>query len=175
MFDHFIGFNFQHSNDMAHSLIPLYIVVAVLILVTIGIISIIRRFVYCLKCISKMISQSGSDKTLVNTLRNLPGTPKEYRFEDLKMATNNFDDVKNKLGQGGFGAVYRGTLPKDKTQVAVKKFLRDKISSTHDFLAELTIINSLRHKNLVRLLGLYIEVGGNLHSCLDVKLIVKHY
>ncbi|XP_029148603.2 probable L-type lectin-domain containing receptor kinase S.5 [Arachis hypogaea] len=153
MFDHFIGFNFQHSNDMAHSLIPLYIVVAVLILVTIGIISIIRRFVYCLKCISKMISQSGSDKTLVNTLRNLPGTPKEYRFEDLKMATNNFDDVKNKLGQGGFGAVYRGTLPKDKTQVAVKKFLRDKISSTHDFLAELTIINSLRHKNLVRLLG----------------------
>ena len=95
---------------------------------------------------------SSSDTELLSTLRRLPGTPREFRFHELKKATNNFDE-KHKLGQGGFGVVYKGTLPKENSEVAVKKFSRDRMKSIGDFLAELTIINRLRHKNLVRLLG----------------------
>ncbi|KAL0424408.1 UNVERIFIED_CONTAM: putative L-type lectin-domain containing receptor kinase S.5 [Sesamum radiatum] len=71
---------------------------------------------------------------------------------DLKKATNGFDK-KNKLGQGGFGVVYRGLLAKENMEIAVKWFSRESIKGQHDFLAELTIISRLRHKHLVKLLG----------------------
>lgn len=95
---------------------------------------------------------SFSDSQILGTLKSLPGTPREFKFQELKKATNNFDE-KYKLGQGGYGVVYRGTLPKEELQVAVKMFSRDKMKSTDDFLAELTIINRLRHKHLVKLQG----------------------
>ncbi|XP_058073320.1 probable L-type lectin-domain containing receptor kinase S.5 [Magnolia sinica] len=92
------------------------------------------------------------DSAILGTLKSLPGTPREFRFRDLKKATNNFDE-RLKLGQGGFGVVYKGVLPKENTEVAVKKFSRENMKGKDDFLAELSIINRLRHKHLVRLVG----------------------
>ncbi|KAL0381587.1 UNVERIFIED_CONTAM: putative L-type lectin-domain containing receptor kinase S.5 [Sesamum angustifolium] len=89
---------------------------------------------------------------LLGRLKCLPGTPREFKFRDLKKATNNFHE-KNKLGQGGFGVVYKGLLVKENMEIAVKWFSRESIKGQHDFLAELTIINRLRHKHLVKLLG----------------------
>ncbi|KAJ6313900.1 hypothetical protein OIU78_017535 [Salix suchowensis] len=96
--------------------------------------------------------RAASDPKLLRALQSLPGMPREFQFKDLKKATNNFDE-KHKLGQGGFGVVYKGMLPKENIQVAVKKFSRDNIKGQDDFLSELTVINRLRHKHLVRLLG----------------------
>ncbi|KAL0395603.1 UNVERIFIED_CONTAM: putative L-type lectin-domain containing receptor kinase S.5 [Sesamum calycinum] len=89
---------------------------------------------------------------LLGRLKCLPGTPREFKFRDLKKATNNFHE-KNKLGQGGFGVVYKGLLVKENMEIAVKWFSRESIKGQHDFLAELTIINRLRHKHLVKLIG----------------------
>ncbi|KAI8548075.1 hypothetical protein RHMOL_Rhmol07G0244400 [Rhododendron molle] len=89
---------------------------------------------------------------LLGELKRLPGTPREFQFKDLKKATNNLDE-KNKLGQGGLGVVYRGHLQDENLEVAVKWFSRETIKAQDDFLAELTVINRLRHKHLVRLLG----------------------
>nr|XP_010932158.1 probable L-type lectin-domain containing receptor kinase S.5 [Elaeis guineensis] len=91
-------------------------------------------------------------RVLSDKLKSLPGMPREFKFETLKKATNNFDE-KMKLGEGAFGKVYKGLLPKEKVTVAVKKFSRDSSKGQDDFLAELTIINCLRHKHLVPLLG----------------------
>jgi hypothetical protein len=96
--------------------------------------------------------KAASDPNLLGALKSLPGTPREFPFKDLKKATNNFDE-RHKLGQGGFGVVYKGQLTKENIQIAVKKFSRDNIKGQDDFLSELTIINRLRHKHLVRLLG----------------------
>ena len=89
-------------------------------------------------------------------LRWLPGMPREFKYKDLKKATNNFHESMM-LGQSGFGVVYKGILQdkdhKTSTEIAVKKFSRDSIQSKDDFLAELTIIHRLRHKHLVRLVG----------------------
>ncbi|KAJ0683623.1 putative protein kinase RLK-Pelle-L-LEC family [Helianthus annuus] len=93
-----------------------------------------------------------SQSNILSRLRTLPGMPKEFRFRELKKATNNFDE-KRKLGQGGYGVVYRGVLPEENVEVAVKWFSRESLKGEDDFLAELTIINRLRHKHLVRLLG----------------------
>lgn len=103
---------------------------------------------------------ASNDPSILGALKSLPGTPGEFRFRELKKATNNFDE-KLKLGEGGFGVVYKGVLPPkdDNLEIAVKKFSRDKIKSKDDFLAELTIINRLRHRHLVRLLGKFDLIG----------------
>uniref|UniRef100_A0A0A8Y307 Protein kinase domain-containing protein n=1 Tax=Arundo donax TaxID=35708 RepID=A0A0A8Y307_ARUDO len=91
-------------------------------------------------------------------IRSLAGGPREFEYRELRKATNNFDE-KMKLGQGGYGVVYRGVVVGDHTspgsavEVAVKKFSRASTQGQNDFLAELSIINRLRHKHLVRLVG----------------------
>lgn len=88
----------------------------------------------------------------------MPGMTREYEYKALQKATNNFDD-KRKLGEGAYGVVYKGyltnrkDLEKENVEVAVKKFSRESLEGRDDFLAELEIINLLRHKHLVQLRG----------------------
>ncbi|XP_031269212.1 probable L-type lectin-domain containing receptor kinase S.5 [Pistacia vera] len=96
-------------------------------------------------------------------LKWLPGMPREFKYKELKKATNNFHESM-RLGEGGFGIVYKGIIhekdhDQSPTEVAVKKFSRDNIKSKGDFLAELAIIHRLRHKHLVRLVGWCHEKG----------------
>ncbi|XP_020576025.1 probable L-type lectin-domain containing receptor kinase S.5 [Phalaenopsis equestris] len=96
---------------------------------------------------------------LAGALKSLPGMPREFEYKELRKATNDFDE-RRKLGQGGFGIVYKGVIAGEGTEVAVKKFSReDNMNSQDDFLKELTVINRLRHKHLVRLLGWCHENG----------------
>ncbi|KAG5048414.1 hypothetical protein JHK85_009517 [Glycine max] len=83
-----------------------------------------------------------------NFLENLTGMPIRYSYKDLETATNNFSV---KLGQGGFGSVYKGALP-DGTQLAVKK-LEGIGQGKKEFRAEVSIIGSIHHLHLVRLRG----------------------
>ncbi|MED6118671.1 hypothetical protein PIB30_005144 [Stylosanthes scabra] len=78
--------------------------------------------------------------------------PVTYRYKDLKTATKNFSD-ENKLGEGGFGDVYKGTLKNGKI-VAVKKLaLRESRKIDESFESEVKLISNVHHRNLVRLLG----------------------
>ncbi|XP_051228887.1 L-type lectin-domain containing receptor kinase IX.1-like [Lolium perenne] len=96
---------------------------------------------------------------LAKSMERLPGMPTKVEFADINKATSNFHDSM-KLGGGGFGTVYRCTLPAaaSKTEwpmdVAVKRFTREVQNRRYgDFLAEVSIINRLRHKNIVPLVG----------------------
>ncbi|XP_054796502.1 cysteine-rich receptor-like protein kinase 2 isoform X2 [Prosopis cineraria] len=78
--------------------------------------------------------------------------PVNYNYKDLKSATKNFS-LENKLGEGGFGAVYKGTLKNGKV-VAVKKLtLRQSKRVEEEFESEVKLISNVHHRNLVRLLG----------------------
>ncbi|KAG2713938.1 hypothetical protein I3760_03G002600 [Carya illinoinensis] len=78
--------------------------------------------------------------------------PVNYKFKDLKSATNNFSE-KNKLGEGGFGDVYKGTLKNGKI-VAVKKLdIGKSLRAKADFESEVKLISNVHHRNLIRLLG----------------------
>ncbi|KAF3449104.1 hypothetical protein FNV43_RR09828 [Rhamnella rubrinervis] len=78
--------------------------------------------------------------------------PHRYSYQELKKATKNFRD-KELLGSGGFGKVYRGTLPNSKTQVAIKRISQDSKQGLREFVAEIASIGRLRHRNLVQLQG----------------------
>nr|CAB3477540.1 unnamed protein product [Digitaria exilis] len=97
---------------------------------------------------------------LTKIMQGIPGVPTHVDFPAIKKATKNFHETM-KLGKGGFGAVYRCTLPavasrmeRAAMDVAVKKFMRQVEDRGYsDFLAEVSIINRLRHKNIVPLVG----------------------
>lgn len=78
--------------------------------------------------------------------------PHRYSYQELKKATKGFRD-KELLGVGGFGRVYKGTIPNSKTQVAVKRISHDSHQGLREFVAEIASIGRLRHRNLVQLLG----------------------
>ncbi|XWS11181.1 hypothetical protein CRYUN_Cryun38cG0061800 [Craigia yunnanensis] len=78
--------------------------------------------------------------------------PRRISYRDLVLATNNFSDDR-KLGQGGFGAVYKGHLTELDIDVVVKKFSRGSKQRKKDYIAEMTIVSRLRHRNLVQLIG----------------------
>ncbi|KAG6394046.1 hypothetical protein SASPL_144623 [Salvia splendens] len=79
----------------------------------------------------------------------------QYPFTTVKVATNDFSD-HNKLGQGGFGAVYKGKLPNGQ-EIAVKRLSKDSGQGNMEFKNEVLLLAKLQHKNLVRLLGFALE------------------
>ncbi|XP_048546035.1 cysteine-rich receptor-like protein kinase 6 isoform X3 [Triticum urartu] len=73
----------------------------------------------------------------------------------LRAATGDFAE-NNKLGEGGFGAVYMGTLP-DGEEIAVKRLSKGSTQGVDELMNELALVAKLKHKNLVRLVGVCLE------------------
>jgi hypothetical protein len=134
--------------------------------VPVGVAAVVGAAVLAYVCVVERRKVHGDDgnssSAITGTMiRSLAGGPREFEYREIRKATNNFDE-KMKLGQGGYGVVYRGVVVGDHTspggagsavEVAVKKFSRASTQGQNDFLAELSIINRLRHKHLVRLVG----------------------
>ncbi|CAN4117059.1 unnamed protein product [Withania somnifera] len=85
--------------------------------------------------------------------------PPVFRLSELKDATNGFKEF-NELGRGSYGFVYKAVLP-DGRQVAVKRANAATIIHTNsrEFEMELEILCSVRHSNIVNLLGYCAEMG----------------
>ncbi|KAL5199054.1 hypothetical protein ABZP36_002566 [Zizania latifolia] len=82
-------------------------------------------------------------------------------LEIIRAATNNFSP-DNKIGEGGFGIVYKGQLP-DGQEVAVKKLSKENtVQGLKEFMNEVELIAKLQHRNLVRLLGCCIQCSERL-------------
>ncbi|KAI8570436.1 hypothetical protein RHMOL_Rhmol01G0033800 [Rhododendron molle] len=79
----------------------------------------------------------------------------EFSFADIKAATRNFSH-ENKLGEGGYGPVYKGKL-RDGEEVAVKRLSESSKQGQEEFINEVTLTAKLQHVNLVRLLGFCTE------------------
>ncbi|KAL8511724.1 hypothetical protein ACS0TY_018233 [Phlomoides rotata] len=75
--------------------------------------------------------------------------------KQIRAATNNFDSA-NKIGEGGFGSVYKGTLL-DGSIIAVKQLSSKSSQGNREFVTEIGLISGLQHPNLVKLYGCCIE------------------
>ncbi|KAK1568667.1 hypothetical protein Q3G72_027366 [Acer saccharum] len=108
-----------------------------------------------------LAAQTGNDKSTESTVpaagaaSGLSGITVdksvEFSYEELAKATDNFS-MANKIGQGGFGAVYYAELRGEKA--AIKKM---DMQASREFLAELKVLTHVHHLNLVRLIGYCVE------------------
>ncbi|GMJ12444.1 PBS1-like 19 [Hibiscus trionum] len=121
-------------------------------------------------------NQSKSDNPLSRTTRSMPSPrsiPEMYKekehnlrvfsLEELKDATNGFNRTF-KIGEGGFGSVYKGTIRPlngggDPIVVAVKRLNTHGLQGHKEWLAEIQFLGVVSHPNLVKLLG-YCSVDG---------------
>ncbi|KAG6701036.1 hypothetical protein I3842_08G143900 [Carya illinoinensis] len=78
--------------------------------------------------------------------------PRRFTYRELTHATNNFDEG-GKLGEGGFGGVYKGFLSESSTEIAVKRVSKGSKQGRKEYISEVKIISRLRHRNLVQLIG----------------------
>ncbi|GFP85711.1 U-box domain-containing protein 52 [Phtheirospermum japonicum] len=101
---------------------------------------------------------------------------RRYSIEEIEAATNNFAD-SDKIGEGGYGPVFKGTI--DHTPVAVK-VLRSEISEGQkQFQREVEVLSRMRHPNMVILLGACPEFGCLVYEymengCLESRLFRHH-
>ncbi|KAH0454574.1 hypothetical protein IEQ34_016498 [Dendrobium chrysotoxum] len=78
-----------------------------------------------------------------------------FDMDTIRKATNDFSEA-NKLGEGGFGPVYKGLL-EDGQHIAVKRLSRTSTQGFVEMKNEVALVAKLQHKNLVRLLGCCLE------------------
>nr|XP_043617731.1 L-type lectin-domain containing receptor kinase IX.2-like [Erigeron canadensis] len=91
--------------------------------------------------------------------------PKRFSYKEILKATAGFGET-NKLGEGGFGGVYKGFLKDLNTYVAVKRVSKISEQGIKEYTTEVKIISRLRHKNLV-------EVKGWCHEKSELLLVYE--
>ncbi|XP_031126581.1 putative receptor-like protein kinase At4g00960 isoform X2 [Ipomoea triloba] len=91
----------------------------------------------------------------IDVIGTSTGEFSQYDFATIRTITNDFS-LENKIGEGGYGSVYKGMLPIGQ-EVAVKRLLRSSRQGDQEFKNEVEVVAKLQHKNLVRLLGFCSE------------------
>ncbi|KAI9123958.1 hypothetical protein K1719_005258 [Acacia pycnantha] len=107
-------------------------------------------FIVVICCLSKRMRKKGKSASEIISLDSL-----KYDFRTIEEATNKFSQ-DNKLGEGGFGAVYKGTLANGQ-EIAVKRLSHGSGQGVREFKNEVQVVARLQHRNLVRLLGFCVQ------------------
>nr|XP_023912664.1 cysteine-rich receptor-like protein kinase 2 [Quercus suber] len=135
-----------NGNSKGTNIVIAVSVASSVVLLVVGVA--IGFYIWKHRYIQKKRKGSNDTERLVKTLND---SSLNFKYSTLEKATGSFDDA-NKLGQGGFGTVYKGVLP-DGREIAVKRLFFNNRHRAGDFYNEVNIISSVEHKNLVRLLG----------------------
>ncbi|RAL41558.1 hypothetical protein DM860_018090 [Cuscuta australis] len=138
--------NFTPPDDDKN--IPVGEIVGILVAGVVSLILLVVGIVYLMLLKRRKVSEEGD-------LRALDLQAGIFTLRQIKAATKNFDDG-NKIGEGGFGSVYKGQLS-DGTTVAVKKLSSKSKQGTSEFLNEIRMISALKHPNLVKIYGCCVE------------------
>ncbi|KAF5821856.1 putative protein kinase RLK-Pelle-DLSV family [Helianthus annuus] len=101
-----------------------------------------------------------TDETEIMTEQSL-----QFELDTILEATNNFS-IENKVGEGGFGVVYKGILPNG-LEIAVKRLSKSSGQGSLEFKNEVVLLAKLQHRNLVRLLGFCLHA--------EEKILIYEY
>ncbi|KAJ9550721.1 hypothetical protein OSB04_014766 [Centaurea solstitialis] len=82
---------------------------------------------------------------------------RSFTFEELKKYTNNFSETNN-IGAGGYGMVYRGSLPNGQL-IAIKRAQQGSTQGGLEFKTEIELLSRVHHKNVVGLIGFCFDQG----------------
>ncbi|XXG69295.1 hypothetical protein AAC387_Pa06g2202 [Persea americana] len=123
----------------------------IIIAIVVPIVVVLGLFFIIITCyIRRKPKKKSNDEEEISSVESL-----QLDLDTIKVATNNFSD-ENKLGHGGFGAVYKGTLQNGQA-IAVKRLSAASRQGVLEFKNEVQLVARLQHRNLVRLLGCCAE------------------
>ncbi|KAL1221489.1 putative LRR receptor-like serine/threonine-protein kinase [Cardamine amara subsp. amara] len=131
----------------------------------VGVVVGIGLLIICAGVVILIIRKRRKRYTEDEELLGMDVKPYTFTYSELKSATLDFNP-SNKLGEGGFGSVYKGTLS-DGREVAVKRLSVGSRQGKGQFVAEIVAISSVLHRNLVKLYGCCFEG--------DHRLLVYEY
>ncbi|KAM1295727.1 hypothetical protein ACFX2H_015483 [Malus domestica] len=136
------------------SKIPTVTVVAIVVPISVSVLLIVVGYCCITRRARKKYNQTAADEPSgdndITTVGSLL-----FDFAAIQAVTSNFSD-DHKLGEGGFGKVYKGVLSNGQ-EVAVKRLSRNSDQGTEEFKNEMVLVAKLQHRNLVRLLGFCLE------------------
>ncbi|XP_031252900.1 L-type lectin-domain containing receptor kinase IX.1-like [Pistacia vera] len=140
----------EESNEKKSEMIKLEVSIAVLV----GVLIAGAVLTFCIWWRRKYIQKEEEEINLASMNDDLErgAGPKRFSYKDLRSATKNFSKDR-KLGEGGFGAVYKGYIIDLDMPVAVKKISSGSKQGRKEYITEVKIISRLRHRNLVQLIG----------------------
>ncbi|KAM5553608.1 putative LRR receptor-like serine/threonine-protein kinase [Rosa sericea] len=142
----------EHSTSKSRSTALFFFLGGIVMLIILLIIVYIFRKKIKPEEIKKLVVRVRKQPASTDAFSGILRTISYFDFATLKKATKNFHQG-NLLGKGGFGPVYRGKL-KDGRLIAVKRLSLDKSQQGEtEFLAEVRLITSVQHRNLVQLVG----------------------
>ncbi|KAI3757325.1 hypothetical protein L6452_04860 [Arctium lappa] len=113
-------------------------------------------------CQKERETQESSPFALWDATSGSVGVPqpkgvKPFSFEELSKYTNNFSETNN-IGTGGYGMVYRGSLPNGQL-IAIKRATQGSTQGRLEFKTEIELLSRVHHKNLVSLVGFCFDQG----------------
>ncbi|XP_024976433.1 G-type lectin S-receptor-like serine/threonine-protein kinase At4g27290 isoform X2 [Cynara cardunculus var. scolymus] len=138
------------SHKKKRKMIPLIIGVVVGMSITLGLIFVLWR-----KWKKNSVPKGEGNQLYTNESRKEDLELPLFNLSEIAKATHNFS-FNNKLGEGGYGPVYKGVL-QDGKEVAVKRLSETSNQGLDEFKNEVICISKLQHRNLVRLLGCCIQ------------------
>ncbi|KAL5572786.1 hypothetical protein UlMin_022383 [Ulmus minor] len=132
-----------------------------LILVSIATLTLMLGFLFWMRMHNSKVKISKSVQDFNSNHSNL----RVFTLEEIKLASNGFS-IENKLGEGGYGPVYKGVFPNG-LEIAVKKLSKSSTQGFEELKNEIDLTARLQHVNLVKVLGFCIEG--------DEKLLIYEY
>ncbi|CAH8360294.1 unnamed protein product [Eruca vesicaria subsp. sativa] len=147
-----LSWEFSSSLDIEKPSIKTGVIVGISVSAFVFLVSLVIFLLVWLHKKRKRKAKEITEFISINEDLNKEAGPRRFVYKDLELATNRFS-AHRKLGEGGFGAVYRGFLNEIDTLVAVKKLSGRSKQGKREFLTEVKIISKLRHRNLVQLIG----------------------
>ncbi|KAH6830998.1 hypothetical protein C2S53_006764 [Perilla frutescens var. hirtella] len=125
-------------------------IILIVVPISFGLVLGVCLYIFLRKRLKKKPQDMIADDDEISTVESLL-----YDFAKVKTATNNFSD-SNKLGEGGFGVVYKGKLQNGQ-EMAVKRLSKNSGQGDQEFKNEVLLMAKLQHRNLVRLLGFSLQ------------------
>ncbi|PON41047.1 Cysteine rich receptor like kinase [Parasponia andersonii] len=116
--------------------------------------TVVKEKLTCMQCITQRNSNEISSRETF-----------QFSLHEIEIATDKFSG-DNKIGEGGFGEVYKGTLSNGQ-KIAVKRIIGNTGQDAQQFKNEAVLVAKLQHRNLVRLLGFCVEV--------EEKMVIYEY
>ncbi|KAG4394976.1 hypothetical protein AAZX31_20G127500 [Glycine max] len=132
--------------------ISISIIVAIVVPIVVAIILFVVGVYFLRKRASKKYNTFAQD-SIVDDLIDVESL--QFDLAMVEAATEGFSD-ENKIGQGGFGVVYKGVFPNGQ-EIAVKRLSVTSLQGAVEFRNEAALVAKLQHRNLVRLLGFCLE------------------